>query len=56
MKRKQVENVIAFANTLIKTYYDKFHMILKLIYNNMTYLHLHYEYEILNLNNRKLHH
>ena len=30
-------------------------MILKLIYNNITYLRLHYKYEILNLNNRKLH-
>ena len=28
---------------------------MKLIYNNITYLRLHYKYEILNLNNRKLH-
>ena len=31
-------------------------MILKLIYDNITYLRLHYEYKLLNLNNRKLYH
>ena len=56
MKREQIKNVIAFANIFIKIYYDKFYTILKLIRDNITYLRLHYKYEILNLNNRKLHH
>ena len=55
MKRKQIENVIIFINTFIKIYYDKFYMILKLICDNIIYLRLYYKYEILNLNNRKLH-
>ena len=55
MKREQIKNVIIFANIFAKIYYNKFHMILKLIYNNMTYLRLHHKYEISNLDNRKLH-
>ena len=56
MKRKQVKNVIVFANTLIKVYYNKSHTTLRLKRDNIIYLRLHYKYEILNLNNRKLHH
>ena len=56
MKREQIEDVITFANTLAKTYYDKSHMILKLICDNITYLRLHHKYEISDLDNRKLHH
>ena len=55
MKREQIEDVITFTNIFAKTYYDKFYIILKLTCDNITYLRLHYEYEILNLNNRKLH-
>ena len=55
MKRKQIEDVIAFANIFAKVYYDKSYTILKLIRDNIIYLRLHYEYEILDLNNRKLH-
>ena len=54
MKREQVENVIVFANTLIKTYYNKSYFALRLIRDNITYLRLHHKYEILNLINRKL--
>ena len=56
MKRKQVENVIAFINTLTKTYYNKSHTALRLTRDNITYLRLHHEYEISNLINRKLYH
>ena len=56
MKRKQIEDIITFTNILIKIYYNKFHIILKLIYNNIIYLRLHHKYKILNLNNRKLYH
>ena len=56
MKREQVENVIIFVNTLTKTYYNKFHIALRLTRDNITYLRLHHEYEILNLVHRKLYH
>ena len=56
MKREQVEDVIVFVNILTKTYYDKFHIVMKLTRDNITYLRLHHEYEILTLVNRKLHH
>ena len=54
MKREQIEDIIIFANTLIKTYYNKSHIVLKLIRDNITYLCLHHEYGISNLINRKL--
>ena len=56
MKRKQIEDVIIFVNILIKTYYNKSHIVLKLARDNITYLRLHHEYEISNLINRKLYH
>ena len=56
MKREQAEDVIIFANTLIKTYYDKSHIALRLTRDNITYLRLYHEYEISDLINRKLHH
>ena len=56
MKREQAENVIIFVNILIKTYYDKSHIALRLIRDNITYLRHHHEYEISDLINRKLHH
>ena len=56
MKRKQVEDVIVFANTLIKTYYNKSHITMRLTRGNITYLRLHHGYGISSLVNRKLHH
>ena len=56
MKREQAKDAIIFANILIKTYYDKFYIALKLTRDNITYLRLHHEYEISDLINRKLHH
>ena len=55
MKREQIENVIIFVNILIKAYYNKSYIALKLIRDNITYLRLHHGYEISNLINRKLH-
>ena len=55
MKRKQIEDAIIFVNTLIKTYYNKSYIVLRLTRDNITYLRLHHEYEISNLINRKLH-
>ena len=55
MKREQIEDIIIFFNILIKTYYNKSHIALKLTRNNITFLRLHHEYEISNLINRKLH-
>ena len=54
MKREQIENIIIFVNTLTKTYYNKSHIALRLTRDNITYLRLHYEYEISDLVNRKL--
>ena len=54
MKREQTENVIIFVNILIKAYYDKSHIALKLTRDNIIYLRLHHEYEISDLINRKL--
>ena len=56
MKRKQIEDVITFANTLIKTYYNKSYKTLRLTRNNITYLRLHHKYGISNLINLKLYH
>ena len=56
MKRKQAKNVIIFVNTLTKAYYNKSHIVLRLTRDNIIYLRLHHEHEILNLINRKLHH
>ena len=53
MKRKQVEDVIIFVNTLTKAYYNKSHIALRLTRDNITYLRLHHEYEISNLANKK---
>ena len=55
MKREQIENVIIFVNILIKTYYNKSHIALKLIRDNITYLRLYHEYEISDFINRKFH-
>ena len=56
MKREQIEDVIVFVNTLIKAYYNKSHIALRLTCDNIIYLRLHHEYEISSLVNRKLHH
>ena len=56
MKREQIENVIVFVNILIKAYYNKSHIVIKLTRDNITYLRLYHEYEISDLINRKLHH
>ena len=56
MKREQAEDVIIFVNILIKAYYNKSHIVLKLTRDNITYLRLYHEYEILDLVNRKLYH
>ena len=55
MKREQIKDVIIFINILIKAYYNKSHIVIKLTRNNITYLRLYHEYEISNLVNRKLH-
>ena len=54
MKREQTEDVIVFINILIKTYYDKSHIALKLTRDNIIYLRLYHEYGISDLVNRKL--
>ena len=54
MKREQVEDIIIFVNILIKTYYDKSYIVLRLTRDNITYLRLYHEYEISDLINRKL--
>ena len=56
MKREQIEDAIVFANTLIKAYYNKSHIAMKLARDNIIYLRLHHEYGISSLVNRKLHH
>ena len=55
IKREQIEDVIVFVNILIKAYYDKSYIALRLARDNMIYLRLYHEYGILNLINRKLH-
>ena len=40
---------------MIKTYYNKSHIALRLTRDNITYLRLYHEYEISDLVNRKLH-
>ena len=54
MKREQAKDVIIFINILIKAYYDKSHIALKLTRDNITYLRFYHEYEISDLVNRKL--
>ena len=56
MKREQAKDVIIFVNILIKAYYNKSHIALRLTRNNITYLRLYHGYEISGLINRKLHH
>ena len=54
MKREQIKDIIIFANILIKTYYNKFYIALRLTRDNIIYLRLHHEYKISNLINQKL--
>ena len=55
MKWEQVENVIIFVNILIKIYYDKSYIALRLARDSIIYLRLYHEYGISDLINRKLH-
>ena len=54
MKREQIEDVIIFVNILTKAYYNKFYIVMRLARDSITYLRLHYKYEISDLINRKL--
>ena len=54
MKRKQIKDAIAFVNILIKIYYNKSHIALRLTRDNITYLRLYHKYGISSLINRKL--
>ena len=49
-----MKDTLTFANIIIKVYYNKSHKSLRLFKDNIIYLHLHYDYKILEINNRKL--
>ncbi len=54
MKREQAEDVIVFANIIIKAYYNSFYKSLSLFKKSKIYLRLYYGYKILGLSNHKL--
>ena len=54
MIREQAKELIAFANTTIKTRYNIRHQRLDIKVNNMVYLRLYHGYTIQGLLNRKL--
>ncbi len=54
MKRDEVDSIMIFANVVMKVRYDKSHKLITIKLDNNVYLWLHHEYEISDVENRKL--
>ena len=54
LKRKKVENAIAFANAVIKKWYDHYHKQIDLKLGNLVYFTFYCGYRIFGISNRKL--
>lgn len=55
LRREQTEDIIAFANIMVKTYYDSSYKSLSVLKESSIFLRLHHKYKISGVINHKLH-